>query len=179
MSVQFWLWDPDGVLQGSTALEFGYVGPAAYAAATRDREVHREAILTYAAAARRCAATEGRAGNPAKGREILQKTAEEIRRHGGNDPRLVALARDLEQEAAGLERMDNLHYKRLEYSTFGTLRSKGEDGKGTIPHGRRTKAQRARSQDRGEAQVLEPLGATDPGARGAEAPNGVGRRGVA
>lgn len=83
------------------------------------------------------------------------------------------------KEGAGLERMDSLDYKRLEYSTFGTLRSKGEDGKGTIPHGRRTKAQRARSQDRGEAQVLEPLGATDPGARGAEAPNGVGRRGVA
>ena len=138
--VQFWLWDPDGVLQGSTVLEFGYVGPAAYAAATRDREVHREAILAYAAAARRLAATEGRAGNPAKGREILQRTAEEIRRHGGNDPRLVALARDLEREAAGLERMDSLHYKRLEYSTFGTLRSKGEDGMtlGTIAYTSRT-----------------------------------------
>lgn len=138
--VQFWLWDPDSVLEGSTALEFRYVGQEAYAAAPRDRDVHREAISAYAAAARRRAAAWAREGNPGKGREVLQKTAEEIRRHGGRDPRLAALARDLEREAAGLERMDSLDYKRLEATTFGALRSKGEDGMtlGTIGYTSRT-----------------------------------------
>jgi len=139
-AVQFWLWDPDGVLEGSAALEFRYVGQEAYAAAPRDREVHRESIMAYAAAARRRAAELGRGGDPAGGREVLHKAAESIRRHGGNDPRLAALARDLEREAAGLERMDSLGYKRLEYSTFGTLRSKGEDGMtmGTVAFTSRT-----------------------------------------
>ena len=126
--VQCWLWDPGGVLEGSAELAFRYASPETYAAEPRDREVDREAMSAYAAAARQRAAALGREGNPSKGREVLQKMAGDIRRHAGGDPKLVALAEELEQEAARLERMDSLDYKRLEYTTFGALRSKGEDG---------------------------------------------------
>jgi Ca-activated chloride channel family protein len=126
--VQCWLWDPGGVLEGSADLEFLYSGPQAYAAEPRDREVDRDAMAAHAAAARRRAATLGREGHPRRGREVLQRMAGDIRRHARGDPKLVALAAELEQEAAGLEKMDSLDYKRLEYTSFGALRSKGEDG---------------------------------------------------
>jgi Ca-activated chloride channel family protein len=126
--VQCWLWDPDGVLEGSVDLTFRYANPSAYAAERRDREVDREAMSAYAAAARRRAAELGREGKTDEGRAVLRKMAGDIRRHAQGDARLVALAADLEQEAAGLERMDSLDYKRLEYTTFGALRSRGVDG---------------------------------------------------
>ena len=85
-------------------------------------------MAAYAASARRRAAALGREVNPSQGRAVLQKMADDIRRHAGGDPKLVALAEELEQDAANLERIDSLDYKRLEYTTFGALRSKGEDG---------------------------------------------------
>jgi Ca-activated chloride channel family protein len=126
--VRCWLWDPAGVLDGSEDLAFAYATPAAYAAERRDREVDREAMAAYAASARRRAAELGRRGDTAQGRVVLQKMAGDIRRHARGDPKLVQLAVQLESEAATLEGMDSLAYKRLEYTTFGALRSKGEDG---------------------------------------------------
>jgi Ca-activated chloride channel family protein len=126
--VQCWLWDAAGVLEGSAEQEFTYASPVVYDAQPRDREVGREVASAYAAAARRRAGELGRQGAAKEGREVLQKMAAEIRRHAGHDPRLLALASGLEQEAAKLEKMDSLDYKRLEYSTFGALRSRGEDG---------------------------------------------------
>jgi hypothetical protein len=126
--VQCWLWDAGGVLEGSADQEFRYAGPEAYSSRPRDLEVDREAASAYAALARRRAAELGREGEVEKGREVLRKMAAEIRQHARGDARLLALASGLEEEAAELERMENLDYKRLEFSTFGTLRSKGEDG---------------------------------------------------
>ncbi len=140
--VRCWLWDPPGVLDGSEDLAFAYATPAAYAAERRDLEVDREAMAAYAASARRSAAELGRRGDTAQGRAVLQKMAGDIRRHAHGDPKLVQLAAALESEAAALERMDSLAYKRLEYATFGALRSKGEDGMtlGTIGFTSRTLA---------------------------------------
>jgi len=126
--VQCWLWDPGGVLEDSAELAFRYADRHAYAAEPRDREVDRDAMAAYAASARRRAADLGRGGDMARGRAVLQKMANDIRRHAGGDPKLVALAAELDREAARLERMDSLAYKRLEYATFGALRSKGEGG---------------------------------------------------
>jgi Ca-activated chloride channel family protein len=126
--VRCWLWDPAGVLDGSEDLAFAYATPAAYAAERRDQEVDREAMAAYAASARRSAAELGRRGDTAQGRAVLQKMACDIRSHAHGDPKLVALAAELERDAARLESMDSLAYKRLEYTTFGALRSKGEDG---------------------------------------------------
>lgn len=126
--VRCWLWDPSGVLDGSEDLAFAYATPAAYAAERREREVDREAMAAYAASARRRAAELGRRGDTAQGRAVLQKMAGDIRRHARGDPKLVQLATQLEREAEALEGMDSLAYKRLEYATFGALRSKGEDG---------------------------------------------------
>jgi hypothetical protein len=63
-----------------------------------------------------------------EGQAVLRKMASDLRRLAGVDAQLRALASSLEQEAAKLQHMDRLEYKRLEYSTFGTLRSRGEDG---------------------------------------------------
>jgi Ca-activated chloride channel family protein len=126
--VRCWLWDPAGVLDGSQDLAFAYATPAAYAAERRDLEVDREAMAAYAASARRRAAELGRRGETAQGRAALQKMAHDIRRHARGDPKLVALAAELDADGARLESMDSLAYKRLEYTTFGALRSKGEDG---------------------------------------------------
>jgi Ca-activated chloride channel family protein len=126
--VQCWLWDADGVLEGSGEQEFRYAGREAYGAQPRDMDVAREAAAAYAALARRRAAELGREGEAGKGRAVLQKMATEIRQHAGGDPQLLALASTLEQEATRLEHMESLDYKRLEYLTFGTLRSRGEDG---------------------------------------------------
>jgi Ca-activated chloride channel family protein len=126
--VQCWLWDAAGALEGSAEQEFGYASRQAYESQPRDREVDREAASAYAALARRRAAELGRRGAAEEGRAVLQKMAAEIRRHAGGDPRLLALASGLEEEATRLERMDSLDYKRLEYSTFGALRSRGENG---------------------------------------------------
>jgi Ca-activated chloride channel family protein len=126
--VQCWLWDPNGVLEGSADLAFRYAGQREYRAETRDRAVDREVIEAYAAAARRRAAEHARAGEAAKGREILRHMAAEVRRVRGNDAQLTALAHEIEQEAARLGQMDNLDFKRLEFATFGALRSKDEDG---------------------------------------------------
>jgi hypothetical protein len=54
--------------------------------------------------------------------------AADILRHARGDPQLVALAGELEAEAARLVRLDSLEHKRLEFTTFGALRSRGEDG---------------------------------------------------
>jgi Ca-activated chloride channel family protein len=126
--VQCWLWDAGGVLEGSAEQEFRYACPDEYASQPHDCEVDREVASAYAAFARRRAAELGREGAVSKGRAVLQKMAAEIRKHGSSDARLVALASALEQEAAQLEQMGSLEYKRLEYSTFGALRSRGEDG---------------------------------------------------
>jgi len=126
--VQCWLWDAAGVLEGSVDLEFRYASRGAYAAEPRDREVDREAVGAYAAAARRRAAELAREGRADQGRELLRKMAADVLRHAGGDPQLVALAGDLEAEAARLAQMDSLDHKRLEFTTFGSLRSRGEDG---------------------------------------------------
>jgi Ca-activated chloride channel family protein len=126
--VQCWLWDAGAVLEGSAEQEFRYASPEAYSSQPRDRDVDREAASAYAALARRRAAELGREGAVEKGRAVLQKMAAEIRQHAAGDSKLLALAAGLEQEAAQLEQMQSLDYKRLEYSTFGTLRSRGEDG---------------------------------------------------
>jgi Ca-activated chloride channel family protein len=126
--VQCWLWDAAGVLEGSAGQEFRYASPGAYASRPRDHEVDREAASAYAARARRRAAELGRRGDVENGRAVLRKLAAEIRQHAAGDAKLLALASGLEQEAAELARMESLDYKRLEYSTFGTLRSRGEDG---------------------------------------------------
>ncbi len=121
-------WDPAGVLEGSEDLAFAYASPIEYAAEARDRQVDREAMAAYAASARRSAAERGRRGDTDGGRAVLKKMAGDIRRHAHGDPKLLQLAAELEREAAALDRMDSLAYKRLEYTTFGALRSKGEDG---------------------------------------------------
>jgi Ca-activated chloride channel family protein len=126
--VQCWLWDAGSTLEGSAEQEFRYASKKAYEAQPRNPEVDYEAAFAYATLARRRAAELGRDGQAKKGRAVLRKVAAEIRRHTGGDPRLLDLASAIEQEAARLERMDNLEYKRLEYSTFGTLGSRGEDG---------------------------------------------------
>jgi len=128
MPVQCWLWDAAGVLQGSADLEFRYASRAVYAAEPRDREVDREAVGAYAAAARRRAAELVREGRADEGREMLRKMAADVLRHAGGDPQLVALAGELEAESAKLAQMDSLDHKRLEFTTFGALRSRGEDG---------------------------------------------------
>jgi len=128
VAAQCWLWDPGGVLEGSAELEFRYADQGEYRAEARDRDVDREVVEAYAAAARRHAAELAREGRAEKGREVLAKLAAEVRRHAGDDPPLLALAGELEKEAARLAQMDSLEYKRLEFATFGTLRSKGEDG---------------------------------------------------
>jgi Ca-activated chloride channel family protein len=94
----------------------------------RDREVDREVASAYAARARRRAAELGREDRTEEGRAVLQKTASRIRSYAGDEPELLTLAVALEEEAARLEQLDNLDYKRLEYSTFRGLRSRGEDG---------------------------------------------------
>ena len=126
--VECWLSDPAAVLDGSVTHTFGYAGRQTYDAQPRDREVDREAASAYAAAARRRAAELGRRGAAAEGSSILRRMAADVMHHAGDDAELRALASALEQEAAKLQRMDSLEYKRLEYSTFGTLRSRGEDG---------------------------------------------------
>jgi len=126
--VQCWLWDADGVLEWSAEQAFGYASHQAYEAQPRDREVDRAAASAYAARARRRAGELAREGAADKGRALLKKLAGEFRQHAGDDPRILALASALEQEAERLERMDSLDHKRLEYSTFGTLRSRGVDG---------------------------------------------------
>jgi hypothetical protein len=147
--VRCWLWDPAGVLDGSEDLAFAYATPAAYAAERRDREVDREAMAAYAASARRSAAELGRRGDTEQGRAVLQKMASDIRRHARGDPRLLQLALELEREAAALDGMDSLAYKRLEYATFGALRSKGEDGMtlGTMSFTSRTLALMMQAED--------------------------------
>jgi Ca-activated chloride channel family protein len=122
------LWDPAGVLEGSDDLAFAFASSVEYAAEPRDRQVDREAMAAYAASARRSAAELGRRGDTDRGRAVLKKMAGDIRRHAHGDPKLLQLASELEREATALDRMDSLAYKRLEYATFGTLRSKGEDG---------------------------------------------------
>jgi Ca-activated chloride channel family protein len=126
--VQVWLWDAAGVLEGSTDAEFSYASAEAYESQPRDLEVGREVASAYAAMARRRAGELGRQGATKEGREVLRNMAAQFRRRAGEDPKLLALACALEQEAADLEKMDSLDYKRLEFSTFGTLRSRGEDG---------------------------------------------------
>jgi Ca-activated chloride channel family protein len=126
--VQCWLWDPAKALDGAVQLSFQYEGPGAYDTRPRDPEVDREAASAYAAAARRHAAELGRQGAVEQGRAVLSKMAADLLRHAAADGQIRALASALEQEAAKLQRMDRLEYKRLEYSTFGTLRSRGEDG---------------------------------------------------
>lgn len=153
--VQCWLWDPGGVLDASAELAFRYASHEAYAAEARDREVDREAMAAYAAAARQRAAALGREGQASRGREVLQRMAGDIRRHARGDPKLMALAAELEQESARLERMDSLEYKRLEYTTFGALRSKGEDGLtlGTMDFTSRTLAVMMQAEPRGANRV--------------------------
>lgn len=126
--VQSWLWDPGGALEGAAEQEFSYASDEVYRSQHRDWEVTREAASAYAALARRQAAELGRQGAAAEGRVLLLKMATQVRQQAKGDPQLSALASALEEEAARLERMDRLDYKRLEYSTFGTLRSRGEDG---------------------------------------------------
>jgi Ca-activated chloride channel family protein len=126
--VQCWLWDPAAVLEGSVGRLFTYARSKTYESAPRDSEVNREAAIAYAAAARRRAAELGRRGAVAEGRDVLKKMAAHISRQAGGDAELLALASALEQEAAKLQQMDSLEYKRLEFSTFGALRSRGEDG---------------------------------------------------
>jgi Ca-activated chloride channel homolog len=126
--VQCWLWDAGGVLEGAVEQAFVFAGPEAYRSRPRDREVDGEVASAYAAAARRRAAELGREGAVGKGREVLQKMAAEIRQRADGDPKLLALASSLELEATRLEQMESLDYKRLEFSTFGSLRSRGEDG---------------------------------------------------
>jgi Ca-activated chloride channel family protein len=126
--VQCWLWDPAAVLEGSVGRLFTYANGKAYDAQPRDREVDREAASAYAAGARRHAAELGRRGAVAEGRAVLTNMAEQLRRHAGDDAALRALAAALEEEARKLQEMDSLEYKRLEFSTFGALRSRGEDG---------------------------------------------------
>jgi len=77
--------------------------------------------------------------------------AGDIRRHAHGDPKLLQLASELDREAAALDRMDSLAYKRLEYTTFGALRSKGEDGMtlGTIGFTSQTLALMMRPEDLG------------------------------
>jgi Ca-activated chloride channel homolog len=153
--VQCWLWDPGGVLEGSTELAFRYADGRAYAAEARDRQVDHDAMVAYAAAARQRAAALGREGQVSRGREVLRRMAGDIRRHARGDSQLVALAAELEREAARLERMDSLEYKRLEYSTFGALRSKGEDGLtlGTMAFTSRTLAVMMQAEPRGADRV--------------------------
>jgi Ca-activated chloride channel family protein len=153
--VQSWLWDPGGVLEGSADLAFRYAGSQAYLAEARDLEVDRDAMSAYAASARRRAAALGREGHSRRGREVLQRMAADIRKHARGDPKLVALAVDLEREAARLEKMDSLDYKRLEYTTFGALRTKGDDGLtlGTIAFTNRTLALMMQAERHGPAQA--------------------------
>jgi Ca-activated chloride channel family protein len=127
--VGFRLSDANETFGGASAEQvFTYASPADDAAQPRDRGVDREVAAAFAARARRRAAERGREGEAEKGRAVLRETASRIRSYAGDDPDLLALALSLEEEATGLEDMDNLDYKRLEYSTFRGLRSRGEDG---------------------------------------------------
>jgi Ca-activated chloride channel family protein len=127
--VGFQLSDASGTFQGASAEQvFTYASPEEDDSQPRDRDVDREVASAYAARARRRAAERGREGQAEEGRAVLRATASRIRGYAGDEPDLLALAFSLEEEAAGLEEMDNLDYKRLEYSTFRGLRSRGEDG---------------------------------------------------
>jgi len=127
--VQCWLWDAGGALQASVAQEsFSYASDEANDSQPSDPELDREVASAYAAQARQRAAELGREGAAEEGRAVLRGAAARIREYAGNDPELLALASALEQEATRLDHMNNLDYKRLAYSTFGSLRSRGEDG---------------------------------------------------
>ncbi len=128
--------DADGVLEGASAeLSFTWADAAAYDAQPRDDEVDRQVALAYAARARRRAAELGRVGAPEEGQAVLVKTAARIRDYAADRPELLELVATLKKEAAGFEELDDLDFKRLEYSTFRGLRSRGEDGM-TIGTGR-------------------------------------------
>lgn len=121
--------DADGAFRDATEDQsFVYASEKAVADRPRDPEVDREVATAYAARARQRAAVLGRASKVEEGSGILRKTAARIREYMGDSKELATLAASLEEEAMRLERMDDLDYKRLEYSTFRGLRSRGEDG---------------------------------------------------
>jgi len=128
--------DADGAFEGSVVEQsFTYSSHEASDSEPRDREVDREVAAAYAARARQRAAKLGREGATDQGSGVLRKTAARINEYAGDSPELLALVSALEQEAAKLEQMDDLDHKRLAYSTFRGLRSRGEDGM-TIGTGR-------------------------------------------
>jgi Ca-activated chloride channel family protein len=128
MPVQCWLWDAEGVLDGVAAEHaFTYESSNACDAEARDPEVEHQMAFTYAAAARQKAAELVRKGVLDEGREALRKMAQNFRR-ASRDPRVVEIAASLEREADSLGEMDSEESKRVEYSTFGTLHSRGADG---------------------------------------------------
>ncbi len=134
--VEWRLRDADGAFEGSIAEQsFTYSSHEASDSEPRDREVDREVAAAYAARARQRAAELGREGATDRGSAVLRKTAARINEYTGDSSELLALVSALEQEAAKLEQMDDLDHKRLAYSTFRGLRSRGEDGM-TIGTGR-------------------------------------------
>jgi Ca-activated chloride channel family protein len=121
--------DADGALGGSTAdATFTYASAVANASEARNADVDREVALAYAAWARKRAAELGRLGKVAEGRAVLTDTAAPIRNLAGHDPELVLLASALEAEAVKLGNMNSLDYKRFEYSSYGLLSSRDDDG---------------------------------------------------
>ena len=121
--------DADGVFEGAIAEQhFTHSGHEANESQPRDPEVDREVAAAYAARARQRAAELGRKKATDEGSAVLRKTAARIQEYAGGSRELLALVSALEEEASRLEQMDDLDYKRLQYSTFRGLRSRGEDG---------------------------------------------------
>jgi Ca-activated chloride channel family protein len=125
------LTDRDGTFRGQTAtLGWEYADHRANDLQPRDNEVDREVARLFAARARKEAVELNRAGNYRLATERMQAVANRILGYAGNDPVLLGIAAELQQEQTVVAAsMPALAAKQMLFSSSYQLRYRDATGK--------------------------------------------------